>query len=76
MTADLSTLVGDSGSGGAKGLVPAPGSGDAAANKFLKADGTWATTASGTTLATGGGTGLTTYAAGDMLYAATANPTA
>ncbi len=77
VTADLSNMVGDSGSGGAKGLVPAPASGDAAANKFLKANGTWATAgAGGTTLATGGGTGLTTYAAGDMLYAATANPTA
>lgn len=42
VTADLSTVVGDSGSGGTKGLVPAPSSGDAAAGKFLKADGTWA----------------------------------
>lgn len=40
-------MVGDSGSGGVKGLVPAPGSGDAAANKFLKADGTWAVVSSG-----------------------------
>jgi hypothetical protein len=46
-TAMLDDMVGDSGSGGTKGLVPAPGSGDAAANKFLKADGTWATTPSG-----------------------------
>lgn len=43
--ATVATLVGDSGSGGTKGLVPAPGSGDAAANKYLKADGTWATVA-------------------------------
>lgn len=35
-------MVGDSGSGGYSGNVPAPGSGDAAAGKFLKADGTWA----------------------------------
>jgi hypothetical protein len=35
-------MVGDAGSGGADGLVPAPAAGDAAANKFLKADGTWA----------------------------------
>lgn len=35
-------LVGDTGSGGAAGNVPAPASGDAAAGKFLKADGTWA----------------------------------
>lgn len=41
-TALLSTVVGDSGSGGTKGLVPAPASGDAVAAKFLKADGTWA----------------------------------
>lgn len=42
-TAMLNAMVGDSGSGGTKGLVPAPASGDAAASKFLKADGTWAT---------------------------------
>ncbi len=42
-TAILNNFVGDSGSGGTKGLVPAPAAGDAAAGKFLKADGTWAT---------------------------------
>ncbi len=42
VTALLSNMVGDSGSGGTKGLVPAPAAGDAAAAKFLKADGTWA----------------------------------
>lgn len=42
-TSNLSDFVGDSGSGGVKGLVPAPAAGDAAANKFLKADATWAT---------------------------------
>lgn len=41
-TLTLSVFVGDTGSGGVKGLVPAPGTGDAAAGKFLKADGTWA----------------------------------
>lgn len=41
-TAELNAMVGDSGSGGTKGLVPAPGAGDAAAGKFLKADGTFA----------------------------------
>ena len=40
-TALLNNFVGDSGSGGTKGLVPAPASGDAAAGKFLKADGGW-----------------------------------
>lgn len=40
-TAILNAVVGDSGSGGTKGLAPAPGSGDAAAGKFLHADGTY-----------------------------------
>lgn len=44
-TALLNAVVGDSGSGGTKGLVPAPAAGDAAAAKFLKADGTWGTPA-------------------------------
>lgn len=42
-TALLNAVVGDAGSGGTKGLVPAPAAGDAAANKFLKASGAWAT---------------------------------
>jgi hypothetical protein len=37
----INTFVGDSGSGGSRGAVPAPAAGDAAANKYLKADGTW-----------------------------------
>lgn len=41
VTAMLNAMSGDTGSGGAKGLVPAPAAGDAAAAKFLKADGTW-----------------------------------
>jgi hypothetical protein len=41
-TALLVGMVGDSGAGGTKGLVPAPAAGDAAAAKFLKADGSWA----------------------------------
>jgi hypothetical protein len=41
LTAELNALVGDSGSGGTKGLVPAPSAGDAAAGKFLGADGTF-----------------------------------
>lgn len=44
---DVSTMVGDSGAGGTKGLVPAPGAGDAAAGRFLKADGTFAVPAGG-----------------------------
>jgi hypothetical protein len=38
-TAILNNFVGDTGTGGTKGLVPAPSSGDAAANKYLRADG-------------------------------------
>jgi hypothetical protein len=51
-TAVLNAFVGDSGAGGTKGLVPAPAAGDAAASKFLKADGTW------TAVAAGGGDNL------------------
>lgn len=46
-TAILNAMVGDSGAGGTKGLAPAPGAGDAAAGKFLKADGTYAVPATG-----------------------------
>lgn len=35
-------FVGDGGVGGSAGIVPAPGAGDAAAGKFLKANGLWA----------------------------------
>jgi hypothetical protein len=41
-TDDVPTMVGANGGAGTKGLVPAPAAGDAAAGKFLKADGTWA----------------------------------
>lgn len=40
-TALLNAMVGDSGAGGTKGLVPAAGAGDGAAGKYLKADGTF-----------------------------------
>jgi hypothetical protein len=43
VTALLPVVTGDSGSGGAVGLVPAPAAGSAAANKYLKADGTFQT---------------------------------
>ena len=43
VTATLDEMVGDSGAGGTKGLVPAPSTGDA--TKFLKGDGTWGTPA-------------------------------
>jgi hypothetical protein len=41
ITAMLNTVVGDTGLGGTKGLAPAPAAGDAVANKYLKANGTW-----------------------------------
>lgn len=44
-TAILNPFVGDSGSGGTKGLVPAPVTGDA--TKFLRGDGTFQTVAAG-----------------------------
>lgn len=49
-TAVLDAFVGDSGSGGTKGLVPAPASGDA--TKFLRGDGTFVAVTGG-----GGGVG-------------------
>lgn len=52
LAADLPAVVGDAGSGGTKGLVPAPAAGDAA-TKFLKANGTWAVPVGG-----GGGDAL------------------
>ncbi|GEM_PF-5240638 len=45
-TSYLPAFIGDSGAGGTKGLVPAPATGDAA-DKFLKADGTWELPATG-----------------------------
>lgn len=56
-TLAISDFTGDSGSGGAKGAVPAPASGDAAAGKYLKSDGSWAVppgSGSGTVTHTGG----------------------
>lgn len=61
VTAMLNNMVGDSGAGGTKGLVPAPAAGDAAAGKVLKADGTWTTVGAGTVTSvtfTGDGTVL------------------
>ncbi len=46
-TDNVPDLVGDSGSGGTHGLAPAPAAGDAAAGKYLKANATWDTPASG-----------------------------
>lgn len=41
-TDDVATMSGDAGAGGTKGLVPAQAAGDTLANKFLRADATWA----------------------------------
>lgn len=60
-TSVLNAFVGDGGSGGTKGLVPAPGAGDAAAGKFLAADGTFSVppgTGTGTVTSITCGTGL------------------
>jgi hypothetical protein len=64
-TAILNNVVGDSGSGGTKGLVPAPGAGDAAAGKFLKSDGTFA-------VPPGTGGGLTADSVSAPVFAADA----
>jgi hypothetical protein len=56
--ARLPAMVGDSGSGGTAGLVPAPASGDAAAGKVLSAAGTWTAISSNATH-TGDVTGAT-----------------
>src|SRR5262252_5606855 len=50
-TAILNNFVGDSGSGGTKGLVPAPITGDA--TKFLRGDATWAAAGALVLLASG-----------------------
>jgi hypothetical protein len=42
-TLAIDAFTGDAGAGGAKGAVPAPAAGDAAAGKFLKASGAWVT---------------------------------
>jgi len=43
VTASDPVMVGDAGTGGLAGNAPAPTAGDAAAGKFLKADGSWQT---------------------------------
>lgn len=64
-TVDAAAFTGDSGAGGVKGLVPAPAAGDAAASKFLKADGTW-------TAPSGSGDLVSTNNLSDVSSAATA----
>jgi hypothetical protein len=50
VAANFANFTGDTGSGGTRGMVPAPAAGDAAANKVLGAGGGWVTVTS-----TGGG---------------------
>jgi trimeric autotransporter adhesin len=69
-TAILAPFVGDSGSGGVKGLVPAPPSGSAAADEFLKADGTWAIPAGGG----GGGSVISVTATSPLASTGGVNP--
>jgi hypothetical protein len=59
-TAILNAVVGDSGAGGTKGLVPAPAAGDAAAGRFLDAAGAFSVPP---------GTGLTTEQVQDVVGA-------
>lgn len=64
--ARMATMVGDSGAGGTQGAAPAPPAGSAAAGRFLKADGTWATpSGAGTvTVVSGGNLGSTAIVTG------------
>lgn len=64
-TALLNNFVGDSGSGGTKGLVPSPATGDA--TKFLKGDGTWATPSGGSGLADGDYGDITVSGSGTVM---------
>lgn len=57
-TALLNVMVGDSGSGGTKGLVPAPAINDSV--KFLKGDGTWSNVNSISSITTAGGSTVLT----------------
>ena len=63
-----SDFTGDSGSGGAHGLVPAPASGDAAANQFLNADGQWTVPGVASGVDIPGATAIDAAASADALY--------
>lgn len=71
LTAEMNVVVGDSGSGGIKGLVPAAAAGDAAAGKYLGADGGFTvppgsgTTPVGTVIAFAGASAPTGYVSAD-----------
>lgn len=71
LTKAIPVVIGDAGAGGTKGLVPAPAAGDAAAGKFLKADGAFAVP-TGTGAETGANSDITSM---DGLTGALENPT-
>jgi hypothetical protein len=70
-TALLNAMVGDSGSGGTKGLVPAPAIGDS--TKYLKGDGTWGTVSAGGVTV---GNSITSGTANRVLYENASNQVA
>ena len=61
-------FTGDTGTGGTHGLVPAPESGDAAANKFLNANGQWTVPPSAAGVDIPGATAIDAAAGADALY--------
>ena len=66
--AGTTDFTGDTGTGGEHGLVPAPASGDAAANKFLNANGQWAVPPSAAGVDIPGATAIDAAADADALY--------
>jgi hypothetical protein len=63
----LPAFTGDSGSGGVKGLVPAPAAGDAAAGRYLDSDGTWSVP-TGAVSSVAGRTGAVTLDGTDVAF--------
>lgn len=75
-TAMLNPVIGDSGSGGIKGLVPAPAVGDAAALKYLSADGTFKPTALAATVVFASASTTTLSTVDSVLNSMTITPVA